>query len=142
MFQSGVVQGSIFPKFAAPEIPVSQIATAESVGAIPDFSNAAAVTLPERQKFVLPINATDYALLFLWRFIAGFAERFVPNALERLISRTDAFSKAPPPPAARTEGIAPLARGVTEPEAQSGEIKQPSPADSRLEPKARSTIQS
>ncbi len=66
MFASGVIQGSIFPTFKHPEVHEGL-----------------------RFEGMMPTGAASYALLFLWSFIAGFAERFVPDALDRLISRAE-----------------------------------------------------
>lgn len=76
LFISGILQGKIFPAFS----PLST-----NSGQNP-MSYWAFTQL-------LPKTSADYALLFLWSFIAGFAERFVPDALDRIISRAEDVMK-------------------------------------------------
>jgi hypothetical protein len=40
-----------------------------------------------------PATTTDFALLVIWAFLAGFAERLVPDALTRLVARTEMKSE-------------------------------------------------
>jgi len=97
MFASGVIQGSIFPKFEHPQVH-------------------------EGLKFegMMPTGAAGYALLFLWSFIAGFAERFVPDALDRLISRAENTITATSP----TGGSSSLVKVETvEPEEKAETVK-------------------
>jgi len=36
-----------------------------------------------------PSDGTSYALLIIWSFIAGFAERLVPDTLNRLVTKNE-----------------------------------------------------
>ncbi len=40
-----------------------------------------------------PAKATDYSKALLWGFIAGFAERLVPDVLGKLVSASGAHEK-------------------------------------------------
>ena len=78
IFMSGVVSGEIFPKFNLPPPKGHGV----------DFLN-----------FYQNTDAADgkaFALALIWSFIAGFAERFVPNTINRLTAQATAEKAAPP----------------------------------------------
>ncbi len=90
LFMAQVLTGALFPSFpvlGAPQVP----------GGDWNFTQS-----------LLPAQSKDYALLFLWCFIAGFAERFVPDTLSELIQRGRASGKPAGPelPAPRDGGSA------------------------------------
>lgn len=72
MFVGGILKGSIFPEFA----PVSDV-------------GAQGLSFFHFTWYTLPKNSEEYGKLFLWAFIAGFAERLVPDSLDRLASKLE-----------------------------------------------------
>jgi len=50
----------------------------------------------------IPMDMENWAKLLIWSFIAGFAERLVPDALDRLVNQAQQASEATPMAAAST----------------------------------------
>ena len=71
----GLVQGDLFPQ-------VQNIQDAEGIklSALIEHGN--------------PLSFADYAKLIVWSFLAGFAERLVPDTLSRLVSKKESDKKA------------------------------------------------
>jgi hypothetical protein len=65
-FASGILQGAVFPNFIC-KMADKKCETFGSL--ITEWG---------------PKEATDYAKILFWEFVAGFVERFVPDTLERL----------------------------------------------------------
>jgi hypothetical protein len=112
LFAAGVLKGSVFPIINTPK---SQSVTQPSSAPVPapspgDKTNAAPAAAPAsnppaadgvpandvlRIKVFLrdtgPVDGVAYALLIIWSFLAGFAERLVPDTLNRLVAKNEAL---------------------------------------------------
>lgn len=71
LFLSGLLQGSLFPKFKSLDL---------------DFKNIFVLL-----ETVSPNQNVDTAKAIVWAFIAGFSERLVPNVLDRLVNQAVAL---------------------------------------------------
>ncbi len=74
---AGMLQGGVFPKMLE--------AGASKASSFVDFMRSA-----------IPANVGDYAKLVIWSFVAGFAERFVPDTLSRFLQRRETDGGAKP----------------------------------------------
>jgi hypothetical protein len=77
MFMGGFLTGSVLPEFVRPD--------GQATGLFADIAQT------------LPKNGENYAKLFVWAFLAGFAERLVPDSLDRLSSKLTSADRSPKP---------------------------------------------
>jgi hypothetical protein len=115
LFAAGILQGSIFPEIetlkrpaAAAEVAAQNPATpaGDSTATTPstandnlDLKSSPNVSASENQVLKIkdflketgPRDGVSFALLMIWSFIAGFAERLVPDTLNRLVAKTEAI---------------------------------------------------
>ncbi len=75
-FTSGFLKGDLFPTIATMTREVAEEADTVSMVMSNFFVNT------------YPVTGADCAKLIVWSFIAGFAEKFVPDALDRLVIRS------------------------------------------------------
>jgi hypothetical protein len=102
LFAAGILQGSAFPKIETVGSERTQPATTEAAAANPGASPAPApvpsatpksrvLQVKDFLKETGPKDGVSFALLMIWSFIAGFAERLVPDTLNRLVAKTEAI---------------------------------------------------
>ena len=65
------------------------LATASPVSFYP--KGAGVLQIKDFLKETGPADGTSYALLIIWSFLAGFAERLVPDTLNRLVAKNEAI---------------------------------------------------
>jgi len=75
LFMSGLLQGELFPTF--------------SITIDNDYKN-----LYDFLVSVQPKTNADAAKTIVWAFISGFSERFIPNVLDTLVSKTEKNEKS------------------------------------------------
>jgi hypothetical protein len=86
LFAGGLLQGALFPDVAS----LTPTPPTKNAPLTPEAAKNAPLT-PEATKNA-PLT-TDYAKLLVWSFIAGFAERLVPNRLEQLAKESETPEK-------------------------------------------------
>jgi len=86
MFIAGVLKGSAFPDFFLPP------------------ANGQALRFFDFIWATLPKTSEEYGKLFVWAFLAGFAERLVPDNLDRLASKLDPRGQSSARPPVTTPG--------------------------------------
>lgn len=105
LFAAGVLEGSVFPKIETVGSEKTQPAVTTVTAPATATETAAAVATPtpnETQRAGVlqvkdflketgPKDGVSFALLMIWSFIAGFAERLVPDTLNRLVAKTEAI---------------------------------------------------
>lgn len=117
LFAAGILQGSVFPKIetatnidgaaitAAAAAPAATSQPAPAASATPetvvpptptptpltDTQRTGILQIKDFLKETGPKDGVSFALLIIWSFIAGFAERLVPDTLNRLVAKNQAI---------------------------------------------------
>ena len=102
LFTSGVLKGAVFPDMRVEPAAFRQLTEQQKAQVLAGYpradktthdskeANSAAdepITLVDFLYNLHPITQKDYAALLIWSFLAGFAEQFVPDTLDRLAAQ-------------------------------------------------------
>lgn len=117
LFTAGILKGAVFPEVETLRVPSAPSATPSSTSSTQEPSAPMASTeatatanlspvqtpsptpsqmaapAPRSLPFsdTAPVDGKAYALLVIWSFIAGFAERLVPDTLNRLVTKNQSI---------------------------------------------------
>lgn len=102
LFAAGILEGTVFPKIETVGSEKTQPTATATAPANAAPAAAATPTPNETQRTGIlqvkdflketgPKDGVSFALLMIWSFIAGFAERLVPDTLNRLVAKTEAI---------------------------------------------------
>jgi hypothetical protein len=105
LFAAGILKGTVFPKIETVGSETTQpAATTTETAANPNASptptpvptpsatpTSRVLQVKDFLKETGPKDGVSFALLMIWSFIAGFAERLVPDTLNRLVAKTEAI---------------------------------------------------
>jgi hypothetical protein len=105
LITAGLLEGSLFPELRTPfHDRRTSPAVSPTARDAPAASSPAGTSQGQTQQtgisfvqFLLqtsPQSASDYAKLMIWSFLAGFAERLIPDTLSRVVARKETETKA------------------------------------------------
>ena len=89
LFAGGILKGTVFPTIETAGAKVEQTAPGATPAATP--APTGVLKAEDFLKNTGPKDGVSFALLMIWSFIAGFAERLVPDTLNRLVAKTEAI---------------------------------------------------
>jgi hypothetical protein len=84
-FAAGLLEGALFPKFAC------KLMDEKGASLVPDACRTFGTAISDFG----PATAVDYAKALIWAFIAGFAERLVPDALQTFAAKVEKSEQTP-----------------------------------------------